>query len=79
MADNRPSRFAQGLTTFEAIMVAKTPRPAQKVLIAGLAAMDGEMDWFEEMARNRNLDLSMVPQRREEATHRQIIERCQRK
>ena len=53
--------FAQGLTTFEAITVAKTPRPAQKVLIAGLAAMDAEMDWFEEMARNRNLDLSAVP------------------
>ncbi len=53
--------FAQGLTTFEAITVAKTPRPAQKVLIAGLAAMDAEMDWFEEIARNRNLDLSAVP------------------
>ena len=53
--------FAQGLTTFEAITVAKTPRPAQKILIAGLAAMDAEMDWFEEMARNRNLDLSAVP------------------
>ena len=53
--------FAQGLTTFEAITVAKTPRPAQKVLIAGLAAMDAETDWFEEMARNRNLDLSEVP------------------
>lgn len=53
--------FAQGLTTFEAIAVAKTPRPAQKVLIAGLAAMDAEMDWFEEMARSRNFHLSALP------------------
>jgi len=36
--------FAEGLATFQAIAVAKTPRPAQKVLIGGLSALDAELD-----------------------------------
>ncbi len=50
--------FAKGLASFQAIAVAKTPRPAQKVLIAGLSALDAELDWFEHNARKRALNLN---------------------
>ena len=50
--------FAKGLAAFQAVAVAKTPRPAQKVLIAGLSALDGELDWFEQKAQQYELDLS---------------------
>ena len=53
--------FAKGLTTFQAITAAKTPRPSQKLVIAGLTAMDCEMDWFEEHAAKESLDLSVPP------------------
>ena len=49
--------FAQGATSFLAIAVAKTPRPAQKVLLSGLTALDKELGWFEENAQKRALDL----------------------
>ena len=49
--------FAKGLTTFQAITVAKTPRGAQKLLIAGLSAMDNELDWFETNAAQRGIKL----------------------
>ena len=39
--------FAKGLTTFQAIATAKAPRKPQGLLIAGLSALDEEMDWFE--------------------------------
>ncbi|TWT65456.1 thiaminase II/PqqC family protein [Crateriforma conspicua] len=50
--------FAKGLAAFQAVAVARTPRPAQKVLIAGLGALDVELDWFEQKARQYELDLS---------------------
>ena len=50
--------FAKGLATFQAIAVAKTPRPAQKVLIDGLSALDAELDWFEQNAKRHALDLN---------------------
>jgi len=49
--------FAKGLAEFQAIAIAKTPRPAQKVLIAGLMALDSELDWFEQKAGQYKLDL----------------------
>ena len=36
---------------------AKTPRPGQSALIAGLSALDDELDWFEAHAQGRSLDL----------------------
>jgi len=48
--------FAKGLAAFQA--VAKTPRPAQKVLIAGLSALDAELDWFEQNGQRQELDLN---------------------
>lgn len=50
--------FAKGLMEFQAIAIAKTPRPAQKVLIAGLGALDAELDWFEQKADRYELDLA---------------------
>lgn len=51
--------FAKGLAAFQAVAVAKTPRPAQKVLIAGLSALDAELDWFEQKAEDFGLDLDV--------------------
>ena len=50
--------FAKGLAAFQAIVIAKTPRPPQKILINGLGALDGELDWFEQKAEQYQLDLS---------------------
>ncbi len=50
--------FAKGLAAFQAIAVARTPRPAQKVLIAGLSSLDAELDWFEQNAQRQELDLN---------------------
>lgn len=50
--------FAKGLTTFQAIAAARAPRSAQRVLIAGLGAMDAELEWFEQLGEDRGLDLN---------------------
>ena len=50
--------FVRGLTQFMAILISKTPRPAQKTLIAGLVAFDAELDWFELHLSQRQLDLN---------------------
>ncbi len=51
--------FAKGLTSFQAITAAKTPRPPQKLVIDGLAVMSDEIDWFESIAANRRIDLNV--------------------
>ena len=53
--------FARGLTTFQAIATAKAPREPQRLLIAGLSALDEEMDWFESSAPERGVDLKVDP------------------
>lgn len=53
--------FVKALTGFAALSVAKTPRPGQSTLIAGLAALDAELAWFEAHAHARSLDLSAEP------------------
>lgn len=49
--------FVQGFTRFVALAISRTPRPAQNTLIAGLAALDAELAWFENHAKARSLDL----------------------
>lgn len=49
--------FASGLTVFQAVTTARTPRPSQKLLILGLSALDSELDWFEDLAVKKHLDL----------------------
>jgi thiaminase len=51
--------FVRGFTRFGALVAAKVPRDAQKVLIGGLAALDDELDWFEHHSRDRGLDLGV--------------------
>lgn len=49
--------FVKGLLSAQAIMTSKTPRPSQSVLIRGLAAMDHELNWFEDNASKRGYNL----------------------
>ena len=49
--------FADALTSFQGIAAAKTPRQLRKPLIAGLGALDAELDWFEAQASARGLQL----------------------
>ncbi len=53
--------FVDGLTKFVALTAAKTPRPAQSIVIGGLAALDNELQWFEKHARDRALELAVEP------------------
>ena len=50
--------FADALTSFQGIAAAKTPRQLRKPLIAGLGALDAELDWFEAQASARGLQLN---------------------
>jgi len=49
--------FATGLAGFQAVVAAKTPRPSHKPVIAGLGAIDAELDWFERHLATRDLGL----------------------
>jgi thiaminase/transcriptional activator TenA len=49
--------FAQGLVSFQALMTAKAPRDAHKLLIGGLTALDLELAWFEQHAAGLRLDV----------------------
>lgn len=53
--------FVSGLTSFQAIAAARSPRPLQKVLLDGLTALNAELTWFEEHAERFSLDLSAPP------------------
>ena len=53
--------FVCGFADFAALTASKTPRPGQRVVISGLAALNDELDWFEEHARSRGLDLGVDP------------------
>jgi thiaminase/transcriptional activator TenA len=50
--------FADTLTSFQAIATAKTPRQRRKSLIAGLVALDAEMDWLETQVSARGLEFN---------------------
>jgi formylaminopyrimidine deformylase / aminopyrimidine aminohydrolase len=55
--------FADALTSFQAIALAKTPWKLRKPLLAGLTALGAEMDWFQTTAAARgvNLDAAVHP------------------
>ena len=50
--------FADALSSFQAIVLAKTPREFRKPLLRGLVALDAEMDWFESLAAARGVSLN---------------------
>ena len=49
--------FVGDLLPFQARLLARAPRPAQAVLAGGLVALVDELAWFEDMARERGLEL----------------------
>ncbi len=49
--------FADALTAFQAIALAKTPRELRQPLLAGLVALSSEMEWFESVAAARSVNL----------------------
>ena len=49
--------FVKGFAAFASLTVSRTPRPAQSLLIAGLSALDDELDWFEAYAEAKSIDL----------------------
>jgi len=53
--------FVADLLTFQARLLARAPRPAQAVLAAGAASLVAELDWFEQQAAARGLDLAAAP------------------
>ena len=53
--------FAKELMVFQAMVVAKVPRDCHKPLLAGLEALDSELDWFEAHAQRLQLNLNVPP------------------
>src|SRR5216684_1403726 len=49
--------FVRDLLSFQARLLAEAPRPGQRVLAAGLLALEAELSWFEAGARVRGLNL----------------------
>ncbi len=49
--------FVSDLLTFQARLLARAPRTAQAVLAGGCVALVAELDWFEEQAARRGMDL----------------------
>jgi len=53
--------FATNLVGFQAIVLAKARRDCHGPLIAGLAALDSELGWFERHAARLGVDLEVRP------------------
>lgn len=54
-------RFVSDLLAFQGRLLARAPREAQAVLAGGVMALVDELDWFEEQAAARQLDLTQPP------------------
>jgi thiaminase len=52
--------FVADLLRFQARLLARAPRSAQPVLAGGVVALVEELDWFEDLAQRRGLDLDAV-------------------
>ncbi len=64
--------FASDLLVFQARLLARTPRPAQAVVTGGLAAVEAELGWFEEKAREQGLNLE-TPRHPTAAAYRDLM------
>lgn len=53
--------FVADLLIFQSRLLARAPRGAQQVLVGGCAALVAELDWFEEQAVRRGIDLAAEP------------------
>ena len=49
--------FVADLLTFQARLLARAPRQAQTAVCGGCSALVAELDWFEEQAARRGLDM----------------------
>lgn len=69
--------FVADLLRFQARLLARAPRSAQPVLAGGAVALVAELDWFEEMAERRGIDLD-VPPRPATAGYAALLDRLDR-
>ena len=53
--------FVADLLAFQARLLARAPRSDQAVLAGGAVALVEELDWFEQLAADRGLDLAAEP------------------
>lgn len=53
--------FVSDLLTFQARLLARAERRAQSALAAGCAALVAELDWFDEQAAIRAIDMNRSP------------------
>ena len=53
--------FVADLLAFQARLLARAPRSDQAVLAGGAVALVEELDWFEQLAADRGLDLTGPP------------------
>ena len=53
--------FVSDLLTFQARLLARAERRAQSTLSAGCSALVAELDWFDEQAGLRQIDMSQRP------------------
>lgn len=67
-------RFVGDLLWFQARLLARAPRAAQPVLVAGAAALVDELAWFERLAEDRGLDLD-APAQPATVAYRRLLER----
>ena len=67
-------RFVGDLLWFQARLLARAPRAAQAVLVAGAAALVDELAWFERLADERGLDLG-APAQPATLAYRRVLER----
>ncbi|RBY88726.1 TenA family transcriptional regulator [Blastococcus sp. TF02A-26] len=66
--------YVADLLRFQARLLARAPRPAQAVLAAGAVALVEELDWFEDVAARRGLDLD-APRLPATAAYAELLER----
>ncbi|MEE6165449.1 MULTISPECIES: TenA family transcriptional regulator [unclassified Mycolicibacterium] len=66
--------FVADLLTFQARLLARAPRSAQAVLVGGCTALVAELDWFEDQAARRHIDLPAAPQQATLA-YRELLQR----
>jgi thiaminase/transcriptional activator TenA len=66
--------FVGDLLTFQARLLARAPRRAQAVIAAGCAALAAELDWFEDQASRRGLDMK-APALSATLAYRQLLQK----
>lgn len=68
--------FVGDLLAFQSRLLARSPRPAQAVLAAGLVGAEAELGWFEAQAAEKNLELD-VPRHPTTAAYKDLLARLE--